>query len=216
VDVALKHLLKAYELHGERPDVARQLAELYFEEGQFDEAVPWLRRSARLNVDDAASRIALSEYHLRKGDFETAIHWGREALQVEPENHLFKRLLGEIFSARGKRLASLGDWNGAINEWNEAVDLMPNDLGFRIQLGYGLLQDGRIADAERLFFGLTDAFPENPMAYLARGDYHAGRDENRSAALNWREAAALLDRLEDPPEALVDALRQRVGSSELE
>lgn len=58
-------------------------------------------------------------------------------------------------------------------------------------LGWGMLRDGRLEEAIKLFEVLVDAYPDNPDSYRRLGEAHMESGNNEEALVHLRKALAL-------------------------
>lgn len=128
----------------------------------------------------------------------------RYALEVEPRNPKLREVLGSILREQGKL-------DGAIAEFELAVDIVPDSPGLLLRLAECLMAANRNKDAEEVLDRLLTLKPESPVANLhmarneiALGKFAAARERmQRILAVqpNNSEAWAILRQLEAPRSA---------------
>ncbi|WP_426543801.1 tetratricopeptide repeat protein, partial [Dapis sp. BLCC M126] len=57
------------------------------------------------------------------------------------------------------------DWELALKRWNEAVAKFPDNIGFQIQKGNVLINLSRFDEADAVFQGIKEKYPEQPHGY---------------------------------------------------
>lgn len=89
-------------------------------EGRFDEAIPHLEKSIRMNPTYADPYFNLGVAYYRKGDREEALHYYREALRIEPRNTARRIVLGKVLEEIGRR-------NEAMEAYQEVLRIEPDN-----------------------------------------------------------------------------------------
>ena len=108
--------------------------------GQFEEAIPVLRRAVELNPEHAGALIDLGEALRAEGWYDEAIVVLRKAIQREPANGRAYRVLGSALDAKG-------EFAEAIVALSKARDLEPQNPRVHLLLAEALQHAGRFADA---------------------------------------------------------------------
>jgi len=184
---------------------------LLYASGDLNSALPWLKKSVDLNPRDSASRAALAEFYQQHGDLESAHQFATEALRIEPQNEALLALMSGLSIRYGQKLVRQGQFDEAIVIWQDAVEQAPDNLFLNLHLGQALVQLGQPSQARAVFTRLTNNFSGNPLAHLARGDFHATLGEQEKALIFWEKARALARQLEEPPASLMAALEARLN-----
>jgi cytochrome c-type biogenesis protein CcmH/NrfG len=96
------------------------LANLYFDAGKFDQAIPWYEAGFKLNPKDvdASTDLAVCYYYIN--DADKALKQVAQSLAIDPRHP--KTLLNQgIIRAFGKQ-----DLTGALESWEKVVQYAPN------------------------------------------------------------------------------------------
>ncbi len=162
-----------YEELSDRLNVSRlmnNLGGLNFLLGKPEEAIVHLKEAFRVALDmgenaEAAQAVSsLAQVHLRTGDIATAEEQSRHAL--------------ELLDGREDFLDEIGN--------------------ARIVLGRSLLEQGRLEEAEEAFAAADSSFEQlssashRALAWVAMGDLATRRENDRTAAHHYRNAAEAL------------------------
>lgn len=97
-----------------------RLGEALRREGELEEAARVLAEGLGHHPRYVAAWVALGRVELERGRFEAAETACARALDVDPENAVAARLIGEAASRRG-------DWKRALAAWRLALALIPGD-----------------------------------------------------------------------------------------
>jgi tetratricopeptide (TPR) repeat protein len=203
---AAESLLECLRLNPAHAEGASALAECYYELGEFDQALLWVRKArtlARGNLDlanlEAFILIAL-------GRLDAASSVITDVLTREPYNKEALFAASEMDIARGHP----GD---AITRYREAVHRYPDDRRLLISLALVL---GSLGDMETARSYIERALVQHPedyrvYYYAAYLDAKAGR---LSAAIRYAEAALAYRPGYGPAFSLLANLRYRAGQYE--
>lgn len=171
------------------------MAKLLWTAGDHNGAVPFLQRVAIALPNDVSARALLGEYYLEKSDPVSAIKPLEEArvyaLPKTPAQKRLTELLATAYSQAGNGAAAKGQLASALDHFEKAIRLVPEDLsgyGAKANLCVQLGQFGRAADALERMAALQ---PDNPTIYLSLADvlYQDGRKD--AARINWQKALQL-------------------------
>lgn len=207
-------LQKGLKLDPNMVSAAALLGSVEFSMGQYDKARPYLETAVRKNPKDDFARTLLARDLFSLKDYAEAAAQLRVLIAAHPNDQQAWYLLGKSYlqlsesalakvsqidpnSALSKEIAgeimqSLGNTNGALGAYKQAVDLAPNEPGTHEHLGneYWLL--GRWNSAREQF---QDELANDPNDCQAR----------------WKMANALLEMHGDPAEALKE-LNQAISA----
>ncbi len=110
-------------------------------EGKPSEALPELEAASPALEDDALGRLALAECRIARGDADG----GERTLGSEPVN---TSIQGRYWYLRGKAEDVRGKVEHALDAWQRATELDPNQREAHYQLGQSLLRLGRVNRAK--------------------------------------------------------------------
>jgi tetratricopeptide (TPR) repeat protein len=192
MEVAIEHLTRAIEL-AERPETPDQpfqmvpwLAWFYLgsaqaQLGRLDAALESFRRAVRLKPDFKYARRLLGLAALRLGYPALAFEHLDAARELGGDD---ARLYISLGSARG----NLGDLEGAVQEFQKALDREPgsSEARFNLSLAYrGLARWGKLLDEGR---ALLEAGAESPEIYRLLGEACAALEA-------WPQAVVMFESL---------------------
>jgi Flp pilus assembly protein TadD len=153
---AIAHFNKSTELDPMfgRPYI--YLGRSYLNLMRWHEAVPPFRTALRLAPEetkqeivnmmiDALLAVALSDF--REGNFRSSKDFLKEALKLKPESGKLINELINTLIANGKDLLSRGNTTEAINSFNEAIELSPDNINAYIGLAKAYFQNDDILKA---------------------------------------------------------------------
>lgn len=130
------------------------LAELYFEQGEYEQAVELLKTIPQADMD--ASMLGMLAYaYSQARDFDNAIQVYEKALAQEPENQKIRRAYAESLMGSGKS-------GQARAELERILKTDPEDGPTYLQLAQLDRQEGRFEQARRELEKAKDLLPENP------------------------------------------------------
>jgi Flp pilus assembly protein TadD len=161
------------------------VAQLFLDEGKFDEAIAEFRRSLQLNAESAATHYNLGYALSARGRRDEAIAELFEALRLDPDYALAHNNLGALLQVTGRA-------DDAMAHFERAVALRPDNLEARSNLAQLLSNRGQLAAAAEQF-----------RAALALRSDHA----RALAGLAWIQATAADPALRNPAEAVLRAER---------
>ena len=163
------------------------VASLYLQFGQVDEAVAHYRESARLRPDSPAAAYNLGTGLLQAGALDEAGAHLERALGLNPDYALAHNNLGAVFRLQGR----LPD---AVRHFRRALDLRPDDGEALYNLANALMMQGGLDEAAALYRRAVAAAPDAPepaaeLAWLlAAHPDPARRDPDRAVELAERAA----------------------------
>jgi tetratricopeptide (TPR) repeat protein len=134
------------------------------------------------------------------------LHLGSEMIHnPSPEN---VRLLKQGYQQAALFQARQGNPEGAIQKYQEALKLLPNDLSLTLALGYLQVTQSHYLEAVDLLLPAADRYPKSAAVYTLLGSAYYGMENMDEAIAQWNKAVALQDnpRLH---EAIAKAERER-------
>ena len=177
------------------------LAECYYELGEFDEALNWVRKARLLarNNTSIANLEAVTLIALGRLDAAAAVI--AEVLAREPYNHEALFTAGELDIARGRSA-------DALLRYRDAVRRYPDDRRLLLSLA---LVSGSLGDNVSALSFIDKALSQHPddyrvFYYAAYVNAHADRLPD---AISWAEKALILKPGYGPARSLLANLRYR-------
>jgi tetratricopeptide (TPR) repeat protein len=122
-----------------------------------------------------------------------------------PEN---ARLLKQAYQQAALFQARQGDPDGAIQKYQQALKLLPNDLFLTLALGYLQVTQNHFLEAADLLLPAADRYPKSADLPALLGSAYYGLENMDEAIAQWNKALAI----EDNPrirEAIARAERER-------
>lgn len=164
------------------PEAHEQLAFLLFSQKLYGEALPILERAVEVFPGDDTARRNLAIARLRTGDLEGALVDARKALSLSPSGkaHL---LVGDILEARG-------DHAGAVEHYQEAVRVQPDETSF-YALGYQFLIHWNWREARQVFEVALRQHGNSWKLWLGLGAAWLGEGEHERATQAFLEASRI-------------------------
>ena len=145
------------KLDAANPQWTRSLARVYVSSDNKEKLVETLSRLAAADVDDIAVRKKLAQLALARKDYPAAEQAAREALEIDVRDVESHVALAESLSGRHNN-------EGAIEEWEIAVELAPEKPQPRFALADAYLQTGQTAKAKEMLEKLLKIAPDYPGA----------------------------------------------------
>jgi tetratricopeptide (TPR) repeat protein len=140
---------------------ARELALEQLQAGRFPEAQSSCRQALGLDPKDAEAMHILARTHLADGQFDHAVEWATLAIRTIPRP--------DYLATLGNALSRLGRLDEALQVFDKAVQLKPDDAGLWCQLGQGLIDAARPADALLCFQHASALHPASGEAAFRSG-----------------------------------------------
>ena len=164
------------------------VASLYLQFGQIEQAVAHYRESARLEPESHAAAYNLGTTLLQSGRLDEAAAQLERALRLNPAYALAHNNLGAVFRLQGR----LGD---AVRHFRRSLEIQPDDGEALYNLANALMMQGALDEAVSLYGRAIAVQPDAPEAsaelawLLATHPDPARRDPSRSVELGERAAA---------------------------
>ncbi len=202
---ALAKNLYAKVLEKDPENVAAQtgLGEVFLKEGKLDRAEDAFSKVVSLNTPEALlGKEGLAAIHLEKGETAQAIAVAEEIKKDDPENGLVHLIKANV-------LASRGDQNGALSEYNEAIEgKLSNDW----QRAEAYNQAGRIHSergeydqAESMYQEAVNQNPFSSEILTNRGALYEKQGQPQKALAFYQEALTA-----NPADEVAQLLTKRI------
>lgn len=136
---------RAVDLSPDDPVPQTRLGLKLLDLGRAHEAVPHLREAARLDPKNQSALNALQSALRKDGQADAADVVRRQLLELLRERDRNDQNLVRAIEAnnRGAELEKSGDVRGALEKYRAALELQPDHVGIRINLGVALLKLGQ-------------------------------------------------------------------------
>lgn len=133
------------------------LALSLWKNGELDDAVTEMERSAEIDGGSVKTFVNLSRIENDRGGFEAALTAAEAALVVDPE-------VAEALFLKGRSLANLDRRDDAIEALDRTLEIEPDNAYARNLLGLTLLEIDRVDEAVEAFRIAAEVAPE--VAYI--------------------------------------------------
>jgi tetratricopeptide (TPR) repeat protein len=107
-----------------------------------------------------------------------------------PEN---ARLLKQGYRQAALFQARQGDPEGAIQKYQQALKLLPNDLSLTLALGYLQVTQSHYLEALDLLLPAADRYPKSADVPMLLGSAYYGMEDMDEAIAQWNKALAIAD-----------------------
>jgi Tfp pilus assembly protein PilF len=145
------------QLDSANPQWARSLVRVYVASDNKGKLVETLSRIATADVDDISVRKKLAQLALARKDYPAAEKAAREALEIDVRD-------AESHTALAESLSGRHNSEGAIEQWEIAVELAPEKPQPRFALADAYFQSGQTAKAKEMLKKLLKIAPNYPGA----------------------------------------------------
>ena len=119
----------------------KALAAEYIKSGQNEELAEVLAKLAATDADDLPVRKKLAQLAVAKRDWPAAARWSLEGLHIQVVD-------ADLHRYRAEALVEQGDPRAAVDEYEAAVELDPEQLTLRLALAETLVKAGEPAKAK--------------------------------------------------------------------
>lgn len=140
-------------------DVRAQLnaAGMYYQIGQYDEALPFIERALAAEPDNIGALTAAADTRFEKGDFIGAGEFYERVLRQQPTNVNVRIDLGSTFYQR-----TPSEYDRAIAEYTRALETENNHPDALHNLAVVQLAKGNRIEADQIVQRLAAAHPDHP------------------------------------------------------
>ena len=92
----LNYYRQALEFNPRYLPLYKEIADVYYREGDLDSAISYNKRGYRLNPEDSAWPLAIALLYKEKGDKIEALKYAKEAEKLAPENKDIKNIINDL------------------------------------------------------------------------------------------------------------------------
>jgi tetratricopeptide (TPR) repeat protein len=203
---ASESLIECLRVNPAHAQATAALAECYYELGEYDEALNWVRRARSLSRSNTALANLEAHTMIALGRLDEAQAIVNQVLQSEPYNREALFAAAELDIARGRA----GD---AVIRYREAVRRYPDDRRLLISLALVL---GSLGDTENAQAYINRALLQHEGDYRVHyyAAYLASRDGRLAEGIRHAENALYYRPSYTPAHFLLASLRYRAGQYE--
>jgi putative PEP-CTERM system TPR-repeat lipoprotein len=150
------------------------------------EAEQEFNKALKLQPEHVRALIGLASLRLSKGRLKSARALVDQATKHAPENE-------NVWHLKGKLRQNIGDWKGALENYNRAISLSENLLSARVDRAATLLALGRQKDAAADIEFVRKIIPKHPQAGLLHALILARQNKTEEAAVLMEDINGWLD-----------------------
>lgn len=217
IDAYPDPLLAEVSAEGRSSSIAFERGMALMQAGRFSDAIPQLQLVATVRRDDPVAHRELALAYQRTGQLDKAEQELRKALELRPQEGLWRVQLGEVLlqqenpeaiqelrrarqdgfdppylgSLLGLALARQGNLQEGVLEMERAAARGPLPLGVNLEWGRALAQLGRYSEAEEQFRAALARDSGSAGAHLNLGLALEAQGKKQEAARHYREAMAI-------------------------
>ncbi|WOJ98263.1 PEP-CTERM system TPR-repeat protein PrsT [Congregibacter brevis] len=140
----------------------------------YEAAVQYLQAAIDANAYRLPDRIQLVKAQIRIGDSSAASKGLTQLDKLIPE-------YPEVNFLQGQLLFDQGNYQGAIEEFSQALTVNPNHMGSLLLAANANLREGNLATAERQLTQFVSRNPDNATATLQLGSLYMQKGEPKKA-----------------------------------
>lgn len=125
---------------------------------RYEEGIALYQKAINLQPKNPDYVYGLGTLFQDKGDMDLAINWYRQAIDLDPKNKDYPKVLQQAITLKAAPIADLavkkqtsGDLPGAIELYQKAIDILPNDAALWTNMGTALQQSDAFADARQAY-----------------------------------------------------------------
>lgn len=211
VDAAVEAMEEARKLAPEeaKPQMATQLARIYYRARLWDDAIRTYEAIARDYHDDPElvrdCQFSLSAIHVQKGDFETGEKILLDILKQEPDDPQANNDLGYLWADRDKNLEQAKEMIG------KALAAEPENAAYLDSMGWVLYRLGEYAESVK-YLEKASSLPrgEDGTIYDHLGDARSKLGEPDKAIEAWKKALELETEKAAPDTELLEELKRKL------
>ncbi len=167
------------------------LANLFLQKGQLDDAIAESQRALTIKPDLAEAEGTFGNSLLGKGDVNEAVVHYQKALELKPD-------FPEVHSNLGNVLLQKGEPNDAIAHYEKALEIKPDYAGVHSNLGNALLQQGQVDEAILHYQKALEIEPDLAERHSNLGNALLEKGQVRDAIACYQKALTIRP---DYPEA---------------
>ena len=198
---ALKALTRTTELAPSNDMAWRQRLQLLLMAGRYDQTIEAGLEANEHIPQDPAVLFFIGNAHLQKGQPRQAVEWFLQATQT-PSRKPFK---SAIFGSLGDTYSALDQWDRAVEAYEQALDLNPDNHNTLNNYAYYLSErDERLEYAEKMASRAVELAPDNASyldtigwVYYKLGEYDKARRYINASIETGAASAEVLEHMGD-------------------
>ena len=192
---ALEACLNGLKLNEQDPELHAQIADLYFEAGQYLNALKHYQAASKLNPPSPDFHWRVGETFYRLENFEKAEFFYHSALEMQPYFLKAHHALGMIYRRQNQN-------EKAIIHFRHIVDILPESVDDWHNLGVCYYRTGQLLKAAKAYQTLIQKDPENQEAYINLAIIQKEQEHFEKAIGTYRTAIRKWPHRDDIKQAL--------------
>ncbi len=186
----------AIELNPHSASFYQSLGELLVKQNRLDEAVIYFKKAVKVYPTFTLAYKCLGQIFEKNNKLEEAVIYYKKVVVLDPKNEVIPQHLNQLeadqksrqYVAQGLKLSKKGEWNEAVNAYQQAITFHPDQAVWVYKaLGEGLIKLNRLDQAESVFIKLTERFPNHHAGFRGLIEV-AQKQEDLVLALKQLEA----------------------------
>jgi len=155
--------------------------------------LPGFAPRAPASGDDLASLNDRARAALDKNQPAEAVQLLERARKLDPSQPVIRTNLAWAYFKRGQQALADYRLDQASADYRQAVELNPDEDGYRLHLAQLLLRRYRLDEAEKVARELLDRSPDSADGWMVMGDIDSLQDDLPGAGKAYEKAAASTD-----------------------
>jgi len=172
------------EVHPNHIPALHLLGVVFYQLGDYDSAIEYIRNALRLNQNNPDAHNHLGSALKAKGLFKEAIKCHEKAIELNPA-------FAEAYYNLGNTLIAAGQLDEAIACYQKVIRLNPKFIQAYCNLGKALYNEGRYDDAALIYREALDLSPSSADINEALGTALQEKGETEEAISCYKKAIAL-------------------------
>lgn len=183
-DSAINYYKKAIEADPFQAPFHSNLASLYLNKGNLDQAVEELYRAYLIRPEEINHADRLANAYLQKGDLEKALYFSRKTVELNPTEPGYYNNLGAVLSKNGM-------YEEAINAFKKAIEINPKDPIYLDNLTRLYLSLGKYDELISSYKKLIDLNPSDADYHNNLGTVYKRKKQPKDAIESFQKAVTL-------------------------
>ncbi|MBM2833314.1 MAG: hypothetical protein HW406_475 [Candidatus Brocadiaceae bacterium] len=183
-DSAINYYKKAIEADPFQAPFHSNLASLYLNKGNLDQAVEELSQAYLIRPDELNHADRLANAYLQKGDFKKALYFSRRTVELNPSESGYYNNLGAVLSKNGM-------YEEAIEAFKKAIEINPKDPIYLDNLTRLYLSLGKYDELISSYKKLIDLNPSDADYHNNLGTVYKRKKQPKDAIESFQKAVTL-------------------------
>ncbi len=161
----------------------KAIGAIYRDTGQYEKAVEYLKKGLSIDKYDVAASVTLATVYDLMGKSESAERIYLDTIHSSPKNW-------RAFDSYGYYLTRNGRYDEAIENYEKALEIMPNNIFALNNIAINFLYKSDFKESARVF-GLAADIEPNSSVYINTGNMHYSAGAFKEAAIFYEKALRL-------------------------